>query len=309
MSSGEKTSWSVDIRIKNRSVSFKMDIGAEVTANSGDTYESLGRPQLGKPNKVMYGPAHQALNVIGQFSGWLKYGKRSAREKVYVVQGPKTNLLGLQAMTALQLVRRVHATDTGEPDVVKQFSQVFQGLGNIGDDYQIKLKENATPYSLFVPRNIPIPLKPKVKEELNRMEQLGVISKVTDPTPWCAGMVVVPKKSGKIRICVDLKPLNENVLREPHPIPKVDDVLGQLAGAEHFSKLDANSGFWQIPLSEDSRPLTTFLTPFGRYQFNKLPFGISCAPQRRMNKILEGLEGFVCLIDDVLVFGSSLTDD
>ena len=64
------------------------------------------------------------------------------------------------------------------------------------------------------------------------MEQMGVISKVTDPTPWCAGMVVVPKKSGKMRICVDLKPLNENVLREPHPIPKVDDVLGSASGSQ-----------------------------------------------------------------------------
>ena len=120
-------------------------------------------------------------------------------------------------------------------------------------------------------------------------------------------MVVVPKKSGAVRICVDLKPLNEGVLREPHPIPKVDDTLGLLAGATRFSKLDANSGFWQIPLSEQSRPLTTFITPFGRYQFNKLPFGISCALelfQRRMNQIFEGLEGFVCLMDDVLVFGT-----
>ena len=73
-----------------------------------------------------------------------------------------------------------------------------------------------------------------------------------------------------------------------------------------FSKLDANSGFWQIPLTPNSRPLTTFLTPFGRYCFNKLPFGISSAPelfQRRMNQILEGLEGVLCLMDDVLIFG------
>ena len=119
------------------------------------------------------------------------------------------------------------------------------------------------------------------------MEALGVISKVKDPTPWCAGMVVVPKKTGAVRICVDLKPLNESVLREVHPIPRVDEALAQLTGATIFSKLDANSGFWQIPLSSESRPLTTFITPFGRYHFNKLPFGISSAPelfQRRMNK-------------------------
>ena len=82
-----------------------------------------------------------------------------------------------------------------------------------------------------------------------------------------------------VRICVDLKPLNESVLREVHPIPTVDDILGELSAATVFSKLDANSGFWQIPLAAESRLLTTFITPFGRYCFNKLPFGVSSAPE------------------------------
>ena len=97
-------------------------------------------------------------------------------------------------------------------------------------------------------------------------------------------------------------------MREVFPIPKVDDTLAQLSGAAIFSKIDANSGFWQIPLAEASRPLTTFITPYGRYRFNKLPFGISCVPelfQLRMSKILEGLEGVVCQMDDVLVFGTT----
>ena len=81
------------------------------------------------------------------------------------------------------------------------------------------------------------------------MEKAGVISKVAQPTPWCAGMVVVPKKNGKVRICVDLKPLNCSVLREIHPLLKVNETLAWLSGAKIFSKLDANSGFWKIPLS------------------------------------------------------------
>ena len=138
------------------------------------------------------------------------------------------------------------------------------------------------------------------------MEKAGVISKVSEPTPWCAGMVVVPKKSGTVRICVDLKPLNQSVLREVHPLPKVDETLAQLAGAKIFTNLDANSGFWQIPLSQPSRLLTTFITPMGRYCFNKLPFGISSAPehlQRRMSELLLGLQGVQCQMDDILVFG------
>jgi len=141
---------------------------------------------------------------------------------------------------------------------------------------------------LFVPRNVPVALHPKVKKELEHiMEWLGVISKINTLTAWCAGMVVVLKKLGEVRTCVDLKPLNERFLREPHPMLRVDDILVLLSGATFFSKLNANSGFWQIPLSEESRPLTTFITPVGRYHFNKLPFGISCALelfQRRMNR-------------------------
>ena len=101
--------------------------------------------------------------------------------------------------------------------------------------------------------------------ELKRMQRLGVISPIEEPTPWCAAMVVVPKDSGAVRICVDLKPLNENVLREVHPMPKVDTTLAQLSGATVFSKLDANNGFWQIPLANESKLLTTFITPLGGF--------------------------------------------
>ena len=86
----------------------------------------------------------------------------------------------------------------------------------------------------------------------------------------------------------------------------MDDTLAQLSGAKRFTKLDANSGFWQIP--EKSCHLTTFVTPFGRFCFNKMPFGISSAPehfQKRMNEIIHGLPGVLCLMDDVLVYGSN----
>ncbi len=138
------------------------------------------------------------------------------------------------------------------------------------------------------------------------MVSLGVISKVEKPTKWCAGMVVAPKKSGDVRICVDFRPLNESVQRETHPLPTVDHTLAQLSGATRFSKLDANSGFWQIPLTEQSRELTTFLTPYGRYWFNRLPFGIASAPehfQRQMEAILAGHNGVLCHMDDLLIFG------
>ena len=85
---------------------------------------------------------------------------------------------------------------------------------------------------------------PKVKKELERMERLGVISPVTEPTDWCAGLVVVPKLGDQVSICVDMTKLNENVRRERHVLPSVEQTLGLLGGAQYFSKLEANSGFW-----------------------------------------------------------------
>ncbi|CAC5389742.1 unnamed protein product [Mytilus coruscus] len=99
------------------------------------------------------------------------------------------------------------------------------------------------------------------------MEKLGVISKVDEPTEWCAGMVVVPKSNGDVRICIDFTKLNESVKRENYPLPVVEESLAKLANARMFSKLDGNFSFWQTNLAEESRPLTTFITSFGK-KFN-----------------------------------------
>ena len=161
---------------------------------------------------------------------------------------------------------------------------------------QDQVKSDAKPHAIYAPRSVPLPLREKVKEELAWMESLRVISKVDEPTTWCASMVVVPKKGGEsVHICVDLEHLNDSVLREVHPIPKVDEMLAQLAGAKVFSILDANSGFWQIPLEEESPHYTTFISPFGRYMFNIINFLlVSHVPQNSSKEDL-GRVGGCCL--------------
>ena len=139
-----------------------------------------------------------------------------------------------------------------------QYTSLFKGLGTFPESYEIKLKQDAQPFALFTPRSVPLPLRKKVEEELARMESLDVIFRVDEPTQWCAAMVVVPKRNSEaVRICVDFRPLNEC---EVHPQPKVEETLTQLSGATVFSKVDANCGFWKIPLAKHSRHYTTFLT-------------------------------------------------
>ena len=245
LSSGKTNIWIAHIAINGKVMPFKLDTGAEVTAITKGTWQMLGKPALQSPNKQLFGPAQHPLEVLGQFQCHLAHQGREVQHQVFVVNLLQKNLLGLSAITALHLAARM---DSFEASTMKNwqgmFPKLFKGLGTLAGDYHIQLRPDAKPHALFTPRHVPFPLRPQVAEELERMETAGVISKVSEPTPWCAGMVVVPKKSGSVRICVDLKPLNQSVLREVHPLPKVDETLAQLAGAKFFSKLDANSGFW-----------------------------------------------------------------
>ena len=301
--------WVTSVNLNKRAFTFKIDTGADVTVISDADYNKETDGPLSTCNKQLSGPSREALDVCGQFTRQLQRNSTSTTQEIYVIRGLHTPLLGKPAIEALQLLTFLNGIKLD--DIIRQFPTLFNGLGRLKDSYKIKLKAGATPYALSVPRRVAVPLLPKVKLEIERMVRMGVITEVTEPTEWCAGMVVVPKPNGKVRICVDLTKLNANVCRERHVLPSVETTLAQLGGAKYFTKLDANSGFWQIEMEPESSKLTTFITTFGRYKFNRLPFGITSAPehfQRRMNEILADTEGAVCLIDDILVYGSTQSE-
>ncbi|GFR87683.1 Pol polyprotein [Elysia marginata] len=140
------------------------------------------------------------------------------------------------------------------------------------------------------------------------MNDLGIIEKVTDPTDWCSPMVPVLKKNGEVRICTDFKNLNKHLKRERYRVPTADFLIHKLTGSTVFSKLDLASGFWQIPLDQDTAKLTTFITPCGRSYYKPLPFGISSAPeifQRTMVEILRNESNTICYMDGILIYSKN----
>ena len=278
--------------MKDTDIQFKIDTGADLSVVPEYVFKKLKNIKLVKADKILFGPGQKQLQVLGKFKCELKAKSAKSNQELYVVKGLRNSLLGRRAIQSLGLLLK---SDVKNVDTVQeQYSELFSGSGKTDWEYTIKLKPGNVPFALSTPRRVPLPLMEKVKKELQRMENMGVISRVDKPTNWCSGMVVVPKSDGSVRICVDLTKLNESVLRENHPLPCVDQTLGQLTGAKIFSKIDSNSSFWQASLSEESKPLTTFITPFGRFQFERLPFGISSAPefyQKRMSETLEGIEG------------------
>ena len=169
---------------------------------------------------------------------------------------------------------------------------MFQGLGRLKDSYSIQIDDYIRPV-VHVPMGIPVPMRNKVREKLEQLVNEGVITPVTDATDWVSSMVVVQKPNGQIRLRLDPKYLNVAIRREYYPMTTIEEVSTRLQNARFFTVLDAKNGFWQISLDDRSSMLTCFNTPFGRYCWMRMPFGINSVPevwQRTMNQLVERLK-------------------
>ena len=299
--------WKAEVEVNGYSTTFKLDTGADGTVLS-DQVSWLPKIELQETGVRLYGPGGKELKVVGTFKAQLKYNNATHAETVYVIENQPVSLLSRAACQGLKLVTcQVREQMEVTKDVRRKYPKLFTGLGLLKDySYQIALKPECKPVCIYTPRRVPLPLREKTKSKLEEMVRQGVISPMAEATDWCSGMVPVLKPSGEVRICVDLTALNKAVRREVYPMPTVDESIALLGGSKIFTKLDANSGFWQIDLCSESRKLTTFLTPFGRFAFNRLPFGISSAPEifsRAMSRLPCDIENVACHMDDVLVHG------
>ena len=153
-----------------------------------------------------------------------------------------------------------------------EYDDLFKGIGVIPGEVKLHLKDNTVPV-LNPPRRIPEALKSRLKCELDNMENDQIIVKVGEPTDWVNSLVVVEKpQTGKLKICLNPKVLNEAFRRPHYPMYTLEDVASKLTNATCFSLLDITHAYWSIKLDESSSYLTTFGTPFGRYRYLRLPF-------------------------------------
>ena len=224
-----------------------------------------------------------------------------------VIFGLPTSLkLGLVEMNCAISTGDTKTTITSADHLKELYPDRFEGIGKMPGQCKLFVKENAQPV-IHPPRKAPIQLREKIKAELERMLRLGVIRKVNEPTDWVSSITYVTKQDGSLRICLDPKDLNNVLKRAPHLIPTMEELAHKFGGAQIFSKLDAKSGYWSISLDPESQLLTTFNTPFGRYCFLRLPFGLNTSQdtfQCAMDQNLEGLDGVVSIADDIAIFGT-----
>ncbi|KAJ1526442.1 hypothetical protein ONE63_009576 [Megalurothrips usitatus] len=326
-SSQRRPPWNVEVSVNKIPAKFQVDTGADVTVISEETYRAqFAAIPLRDTRHRLRGPSRRFLTVLGVLETSIGWRDRAAEQAVYVIKEKTSSLLGRPAIEDLHLLRwdlddavaaAIEQLDAAKKAVAREtaareaeFPEVFRGLGciNYSRPYCIVLKEGAVPHAVTAPRRVSVKLREKVREELQRMVKMGVISPVDEATEWCAPMVVALKANGGVRICVDYTELNKNVRRERYLMPSVDETLALLGDAKWFSKLDANHGYYQLAMEDASKKLTTFITPFGRFCYNRLPMGLTSAGehfQKRVGEVLVGLAGVVHLADDILVYGQT----
>lgn len=178
-------------------------------------------------------------------------------------------------------------------------------LGDLGEA-TLRVDPQAQPKVLPC-RRIPIALQDEVHQQINKLVERGVLVPVEEPTAWVSQMAVTRKDSdGSLRICIDPQPLNAALMREHFKLPTLDDVLPSLQNAKVFTKLDVKEAFWHVRLDDPSSLMTTMITPFGRFRWARLPFGLSVSSeifQKRLTESLDGLNGVICVADDIVVVG------
>ena len=332
-------------------VKFQMDTGAECNVLPLKAYYgATGDRHMQKINRCTHMYIRTYTGERYQILGWVtlpvwRHGKQSSLT-FNITNDDFTPLLSLKTCTAMGFLtindsdRKVNSvsntsgvcvpsgySDSPQPaprsslrkavraavkekaDLLTEFKDVFEGLGELPGEYHIVTDDSVTPV-IHPPRRVPVPLRERVKEKLDEMVQREIIKPVTEPTAWVSSMLVVVKPD-KLRICIDPRDLNRAICREHYQMPTIEEVATRLTDAKKFTVLDAKEGFWQKRLDEDSSYKTTFNTPFGRFRWMRMPFGICSAPevwQRTMHAFVEHLDGVEVIADDFLIAGFGKTE-
>ena len=290
-----------------------VDSGASCNVIDSCLWEELKRRRVKciskKSDKKLYPyGSSKPLETMGSFITDIAVGSSSVEAEVIVIRGKGQALLGHKTATDLGIL---NLNFLSESDLFTKYEKYFSGVGKL-ENFKLTLHidETVTPVAQPV-RRIPFAMREKVEVKLKELQDLDIIEPVEGPSSWVSPIVVTPKPSGDIRLCVDMRHANEAIIRERHPIPTIDEILHELNGSCIFSKLDLKWGFHQLELAEESRDITTFVTHAGLFRYKRLSFGVTSAPeiyQHTIQQALQGCDGVRNVSDDIIVHAKTMEE-
>lgn len=250
------------------------------------------------------------LNIIAHFSAPLtttKIARPLVTADFIVVQGAVRSLMSKGTAMELNVLRMggdIASITLGAAKNVEKFP--------IAPYHPIELDidERVRPSKQYYYR-IPLAFEAKVAQKIKEMLETGIIEECEGEPAWLSGLSIVIKDENKFRLVLNMRRVNQAIRRPYVIIPTVEDIRNKLGGAGHFSKFDLTSAFFHLLLSERSRNMTCFMTRSGMYRYCRLAFGLVSAPeifQRFMDKVLEGIDGALAYLDDILVYAKTAQD-
>lgn len=300
--------WNVNLEVNGTDIEFKIDSGSQVNILPTKDYQRLlKRPNLKSTGITLSAYNNTSIPVQGKCIAKVTKNNLKHHVMFIVADIDASPILGLETCTKLNLIKKICQINTSKLDFLSKFKDCFGELGKLPGTHHITMDPKIKPV-INPPRNIPFALKKKLKEELKRMTELGVITPVTEPTEWVSSLVVVEKPNGSLRVCLDPRNLNKAIKREHYRLPTASDIIHEMAGAKFFTKLDASNAFWQIEVDEESSKLLTFNSPCGRFKFTRLPYGIHSASEichAKIASIIEQIEGCRNSQDDIIIWADT----
>ena len=308
---------------------FRDDTGADVDTIGPASLTALGGnlKSLTPVRMPIRAADSSKLRVLGKINAKLTVNSKSIPSELFVVEGVQEPLLSKRSLTGLGFlpenwpvqianIARIADSDTAsvETQLLEEFADVFDNstLKTMSTTpVDIRLEEGAKPFCVYTARQIPFAFRDQVKQQLEDMESQSIIEKVTEPSEWCHPVVIVDKKgTDEKRLTVDLTKLNRQVERKVHNSSNAREVLSEVKNARIFTTIDAHKGYWQVPLTESAKKLTTFITPWGRYRFLRNPMGYVSAGDEyneRMDFVLQGISNVGKVVDDIVVYDNDMS--
>ena len=318
ISNGDLACPRIMIDILGSTIEAGIDTQASINAISKQTFDKMTiKPELKFDNTIVYSfDGKKPMKSLGKFISIVKANRKAVKAEFLVFDDVRDNLLSYQTSRDLELVKLTFALESKEDvfhkNVVAKFPDLFSGKIGRLKDYKLKFHINKDIKPIIQKeRKIPFHLKEAIEKAIDDMIVDDIIEPVSgEATPHVSCFVAVPKPSNpkEVRITLDAKIINKSIERERHNMPTLDELKAKLNGAKYISKIDFKGGYHQIEIDEESRYITVFRTPKGLMRYKRLVQGISCSSemfQNAVEKILNGLNGVMNLIDDGFIWGST----
>lgn len=322
------------IEIQDRRVNALIDTGSQINIINESTYKKIGNPTLSESNLYFTGFGRNKVQPIGYFKGTITIVNDSFPTTIYVVTD---DVMIMEAVVGNELLSQAELTvnrdgisikkteenvlpssymiDVDAPEIGNVNETRRKEVEDILEHYEPKKTKDAniqmtitttdTQKIYAKPRRLPFSERKIVETQVERWIEEGIAEPCS--SEYASPVVVVKKKDGTPRVCVDYRAINKIISKDRYPLPLMEDVLDQLQDARVFSTLDMKNGFFHVDVEEASRKYTAFVTSNGHYRFRKVPFGLCNSPavfQRFVNEIFKDLtvKGIALpYVDDLII--------